>query len=96
MKAEEEEKERQRLAVEEERLKRWLTHCADAKLHLELEEIERKKRELDEKLRREAREKAKLASMGCCPVGYEWIRQSGGYRCAGGSHWVSDGQMQAL
>jgi hypothetical protein len=94
--AEEEKRESRRLAEKAEELRLWLKKCADAKLQLELEEIERKKRELEEKLRREAMEQAKLAQMGVCPMGYNWIRQSGGYRCAGGSHWVSDGEMKKL
>lgn len=94
--AEEEKRECQRLAEEEEELRQWLKKCADAKRQRELEEIERKKRELEEKLRRQAEEQAKLAKMGVCPMGYHWIRQTGGYRCAGGSHWVSDGEMKKL
>lgn len=93
-KAEEEKRECQRLAEEEEALRQWLKKCADAKRERELAELERKRQELEEKLRRQALEQEKLAKMGVCPMGYQWIRQSGGYRCAGGSHWVSDRQMQ--
>jgi hypothetical protein len=95
-KAEEEEKERKRLEEEAEKLKEWLKKCADAKREAELREIERKKEELQEKLRREAEERAKLKRSGRCPMGYQWIKQSGGYRCAGGSHWVPDSQMKSL
>lgn len=35
----------------------------------------------------------KLRVMGPCPAGYRWIKQSGGYRCAGGSHWLDDGAL---
>jgi hypothetical protein len=93
-KAEEEKREFKRLADKEEELRQWLKKCADAKRQLELAEIERKRKELEEKLRREAEEQAKLAKMGVCPMGYHWIRQTGGYRCAGGSHGVSDAQMR--
>lgn len=95
-KAEEEQRERQWLAEEEVRLQEWLKKCADAKLQHELAEIERKRQELEAKLRREAEEQAKLAKMGVCPMEYQWIRQEGGYRCAGGSHRVSDAQMKKL
>lgn len=95
-KAEEEEKERKRLEEEAEKLKQWLKKCADAKREAELKGIERKKQELQEKLRREAEERAKLKRSGRCPMGYQWIRQSGGYRCAGGSHWIPDSQMKSL
>jgi hypothetical protein len=95
-KAEEEKCECQRLAEEGEQLRQWLKKCADAKRERELAEIECKRQELEEKLRRQALEQEKLAKMGVCPMGYQWIRQSGGYRCTGGSHWVSDGQMRKM
>ncbi|KAL2257927.1 hypothetical protein VTK26DRAFT_8952 [Humicola hyalothermophila] len=45
--------------------------------------------------RREEEAKRKLQEMGRCPMGYAWIRQeaAGGWRCAGGSHWVGDGEL---
>nr|XP_018911146.1 PREDICTED: uncharacterized protein LOC109039891 [Bemisia tabaci]XP_018911147.1 PREDICTED: uncharacterized protein LOC109039891 [Bemisia tabaci] len=42
---------------------------------------------------REQEAQKKLRQMGVCPVGYRWIKQSSGYRCAGGSHFVSDQQL---
>jgi replication-associated recombination protein RarA len=53
------------------------------------------KRLLEEERRRqlEAEMKRKLAAMGKCPVGFEWIKQADGYRCAGGSHFISKTQM---
>ncbi|KAH7141426.1 P-loop containing nucleoside triphosphate hydrolase protein [Dactylonectria estremocensis] len=41
-------------------------------------------------------QKAKLQKAGCCPVGYAWIKQAGGYRCAGGSHWMPDSLVEQL
>lgn len=95
-KAEEEEKERKRLEEEGEKLKEWLKKCADAKREVELKEIERKKRALQDKMRREAEERAKLKKSGRCPMGYSWIKQTGGYRCAGGSLWVPDSQVKSM
>jgi hypothetical protein len=95
-KAEEEEKERKKLEEEAEKLKQWLKKCADAKREAELKEIERKNQQLKERMRREAEERAKLKRSGKCPIGYDWIKQVGGYRCAGGSHWVPDAQMKSL
>jgi predicted RNase H-like nuclease (RuvC/YqgF family) len=95
-KAEAERKERQRLEEEEEALRRWLKKCEDAQRQHELEEIERRKHWLEEKLRQEAEDSARLQRSGLCPMGYRWIKQSGGYRCAGGSHWVSDAQIQNM
>lgn len=57
------------------------------------------KRLLEEEDRRkdELAVKKKLARLGACPVGYAWIAQGGGgYRCAGGSHYLSRGQVQGL
>ncbi|ETS74368.1 hypothetical protein PFICI_14234 [Pestalotiopsis fici W106-1] len=50
------------------------------------------KRLLEEE-RKQAEElamKEKLKMMGLCPMGYDWIKQATGYRCAGGSHFIPD------
>ncbi|KAK0214970.1 P-loop containing nucleoside triphosphate hydrolase protein [Armillaria fumosa] len=63
---------------------------------------ERERLEAELKARREAEEKAreedqkaqaKLSQMGMCVAGYLWIKQSSGYRCAGGYHFVSNGEL---
>lgn len=46
-----------------------------------------------EEEQREARAQAKLQAMGVCIAGYRWIKQSHGYRCRGGAHFVSDRQL---
>lgn len=53
---------------------------------------------LEDERRREAEAEAKrkLEALGLCPVGYEWIRQAGGYRCAGGSHFLVDDALECL
>lgn len=68
-------------------------------------ELERRKQEevlakirkegeaMEERRRKEQRAQETLRKMGVCPVGYRWIKQAGGYRCAGGSHWVTDAQL---
>ncbi|TFY66383.1 hypothetical protein EVG20_g4700 [Dentipellis fragilis] len=43
--------------------------------------------------RREALAQEKLRSMGVCVAGFQWIKMAGGYRCAGGSHFISDAQL---
>jgi hypothetical protein len=70
-------------AAEEERL-------------LEIKRLEeQKKLEEAEALRRKhAAMQRRLQTMGACPAGFSWYRQGGGWRCHGGSHWVSDAQLQ--
>jgi hypothetical protein len=58
------------------------------------EQIAKQLQEAEERRKQQAAMRKKLAAAGVCPVGYRWIAQSGGYRCAGGSHYMSDGQLQ--
>jgi len=50
------------------------------------------KRLLEEECQRKQEEemRRKLEMLGRCPMGFRWIKQTGGYRCAGGSHFLSD------
>ncbi|KAK0489353.1 P-loop containing nucleoside triphosphate hydrolase protein [Armillaria novae-zelandiae] len=63
---------------------------------------ERERREAELQARREAEEKArkqdqkaqaKLREMGVCVAGFRWIKQGDGYRCVGGSHFVSNAAL---
>ncbi|KAK2762566.1 hypothetical protein FQN54_000739 [Arachnomyces sp. PD_36] len=57
------------------------------------QELERQREIAEEKRKQEAKAQKKLREMGVCVAGYRWIKQSGGYGCAGGTHWVSDSQL---
>ncbi|KAJ6494824.1 P-loop containing nucleoside triphosphate hydrolase protein [Mycena vitilis] len=64
------------------------------------EERERRARELEaqreaERLERqkEAKAQAKLRDLGVCVAGFRWQKQGGGYRCAGGAHFVTNAQL---
>lgn len=59
----------------------------------ELDKIRKMKEKMEQERRREQKAQEKLRKMGVCVAGFRWIKQSGGYRCAGGSHWVSDAQL---
>ncbi|TGO57492.1 hypothetical protein BOTNAR_0200g00080 [Botryotinia narcissicola] len=66
-----------------------------AKAERERIEQENERRRLEEEQRRkkEAQAQEKLRNLGVCVAGYQWIKQLGGYRCAGGSHYVSDSEL---
>ncbi|GJE92060.1 stage V sporulation protein K domain-containing protein [Phanerochaete sordida] len=42
---------------------------------------------------KEQRAQKKLKEMALCPQGFEWTKEGGGYRCKGGSHFVSNAQL---
>ncbi|KAI1825953.1 P-loop containing nucleoside triphosphate hydrolase protein [Xylaria intraflava] len=62
-------------------------------IRAERERAERERLEKEERERKELAAKAKLRAMGKCPMGYEWIPQNAGYRCAGGSHYMTNGEL---
>ena len=47
----------------------------------------------EERVRQEEAIMIRIAMIGKCCMGFDWIKQGGGYRCAGGSHFVSDAQV---
>jgi hypothetical protein len=86
-----EEENEQKRRHEEARL-RDLKACLAVR---EAEEKLRKAREEEERKRKEeAKAQQKLRQMGVCPAGFHWITQSAGYRCAGGSHFVSNAALE--
>jgi hypothetical protein len=56
-------------------------------------ELERRKQEEEERRKKEELAQSRLRQMGVCVAGFRWIKQGGGYSCAGGSHWVDDSQL---
>ncbi len=42
----------------------------------------------------EKRIQDKIKHIGKCPMDFEWIKEDGGYRCAGGSHYLTDAELQ--
>ncbi|OHW97711.1 AAA family ATPase [Colletotrichum incanum] len=49
--------------------------------------------EEEERRKKEEEQRKKAAMMGICPAGYSWIKQAQGFRCAGGTHFISDEQF---
>ena len=71
-------------AVEEEKLEM-------RRLEEEGRQEERRQREMKRDRQLEA-----LRLSGLCPMGYSWHRQGEGWRCAGGSHYMSDDSIMAM
>lgn len=62
------------------------------------EEIRRKLQEqieaaIKEELRQQQAIQEQLRAISPCPAGFQWYRISNGWRCGGGSHYVSDAQL---
>lgn len=62
----------------------------------ELEDLEKKRKAMEEARKLQVKIQEKLRKTGVCPAGFRWFKQSGGYRCGGGSHFVSDGQLDQM
>lgn len=64
-------------------------------------ELERRRRDeelaaIEKERQEEVERQKKLKVLGPCPMGYRWIKQASGYRCAGGSHTLSDASIDAF
>ena len=65
------------------------------KLQLELEQEKAEaaaRKRAEEERRRQAFQK-KLKQISPCPAGLSWNKEAGGWRCAGGGHFVSDEEL---
>ncbi|KAH9863899.1 hypothetical protein J1614_009831 [Plenodomus biglobosus] len=61
-------------------------------------ELERRRRDeelaaIEREREVERQKQQKIRMLGPCPMGFTWIKSSGGYRCAGGSHWLDDSAL---
>lgn len=60
------------------------------------EAVRRAKEEMERRKVLELTAQTALRRMGVCPAGFKWLRQGGGgWRCTGGTHYVSDGAVAA-
>jgi hypothetical protein len=60
---------------------------------IEYEKLRRQKEEMERRQQHEMKMQQKLRRLGICPAGFRWIKQDAGYRCGGGSHFVSDATL---
>ncbi|KAL8791513.1 MAG: hypothetical protein Q9213_000130 [Squamulea squamosa] len=85
--------------AEREELKRRHEQARLAEYHARMErervlaELEKIRVEQARRREQEVKAQKKLKEMGVCIAGFRWIKQANGYRCAGGSHFVSDKEL---
>ena len=87
---EEEADAERRRSLEAERLKR---EHERRKYEETLDRIRRERAAREEQKRIEEKAQQKLREMGVCIAGFRWIKQANGYRCAGGSHFISNAKL---
>lgn len=84
------EDDEERRKIEAERIR----HELERRRHDEiLAKMEQERRKREEERQKEMEAQKKLRNLGVCVQGFRWIKQAGGYRCAGGAHFVSDAQL---
>jgi hypothetical protein len=88
-----EEKERKRVQAELEAQLRAKQLAEDAYRKI-MEELQRQRELAAENERKKEMIRQKLQAIGNCPAGFVWRKVGGGWRCAGGSHFVTDAQLK--
>ena len=59
-----------------------------------LERVKSILRQMEEvKTKEEEAKQEKLRKLGPCPMDFEWLKVEGGYRCAGGTHFCTDQEI---
>jgi hypothetical protein len=81
--------------VEAERLRQLEQRAADLAAQQQLAALQALRDAEELRQREQLAVQLALQSMGVCVAGFQWIKQPGGWRCAGGSHTISDSQVKA-
>ena len=65
------------------------------KLEEEKKAIEKSEEDsrIQQEIQQEAKVQAKCKLMGLCPMNFIWLPITGGYQCAGGSHFLTNDQL---
>lgn len=80
-------------AIMVERLKRQLQSFEEKKDEANIESCRNQLTKIQGDINDEKKIQNALQAMGRCVAGYCWTRQGEGYRCEGGSHFVSDKEL---
>jgi hypothetical protein len=86
-----EEADAKKRALYEKKLREAQAALDAAKRELERQQWEQNK--LHQARQAEQFVQARLQRVGNCVAGFQWIKMAGGYRCAGGSHFVPDAKI---
>lgn len=78
---------------EELKRRREAARLAEHRARMERERVFAELEKVRVRKEQEVKAQRKLREMGVCVAGFRWIKQASGYRCAGGSHFVSDRQL---
>ena len=46
-----------------------------------------------EEVKKEAAVQEKIKELGLCPAGLAWVKEAGGYRCTGGTHFLTNAEL---
>jgi hypothetical protein len=76
-----------------EKFERQLQSFEEKKDEANIESCRNRLTKIQEDINDEKKIQNALQAMGRCVAGYCWTRQGGGYRCEGGSHFVSDKEL---
>ncbi|KAI6780503.1 NFX1-type zinc finger-containing protein 1 [Emericellopsis cladophorae] len=89
-------RDREAAVAKEEAYQRLQQEARDARGEEARDRIRRRLVAAEEERQRTRAWQEKLFAHGVCPVGYQWIPQAGGFRCEGGSHFVSRGELETM
>jgi hypothetical protein len=81
-------------AVEAERVRELEQRAAELEAAQQFEALQALRDAEEQRQREEIETQQALQSMGVCWAGFQWIKAPGGWRCAGGSHYISDSEAQ--
>ena len=84
--------------IKEEQQRQEAARRAREEYEARLAAEDRKREEAEQRRRDELRKqemiKEKLRQISPCPMGFSWTKVGHGWRCGGGSHFVSDKELQ--